>query len=664
VTRLGALTLAAVLAAAHGGSAQETLSLDFESERSPIEIRADRLTAEQGGALIRAAGRVTITWKGFRLTADEVSYAPETNVADARGEVTLEDEDGNTLRCRRLTIDIDTQTGQIEEGTIWIAQEGYRVWAERIWKIGPSTFRGENGGFTACDGTWPSWRVSADKIEVELDETLVGRGAAFWVEGLPIAYSPRVLFPMRRQSGFLTPKVGYTDRDGAFWAARYYWAFADNADLTAELQYRSRRGWTEGLEFRYVLAEEHEGSTEVTHLWDRRDASHRYTVKADHWSRFDAGSRVRLHVDFRSDADYQKDLGETLDERGVEFLESYLLGTHDIQQGTLFGFFDYYQSLEGGQDATLQTLPSLGLFARETPLAGPVLWSPAVRATEFYRQEGVDGERLELNPGFALDERRGGVGLAARTGYRQNLYHVDQETTSRGAAWAEATAELSLVREYGPLVHTVEPSLSLFWEEDGRGGDPPQLDPSDEFSNVTRLKLLLESRLLRREDFAPVAGFDLETPYRLDDWDWEPFRAETFWRPNRFFELRADGVVDPNRSDPWLRWSAGAEGRDRRGDWAFAEYRYLRGRAGYLDGGVELALTRMFSLQYRHRYSARDDETLEQGFGVRVAHPCWELLLNLSRNLRDDGNDYENRFFASINLKGLAKFGDDEGILP
>jgi LPS-assembly protein len=665
---LAALLAGILLSLAGAGNAQEFLSLDQTDGHEPIEIRADTLTASEGGALIEAAGDVTIRWRGSQLKAEQVSYAAATGVAEAEGEVELEDEDGNTLRCRRLTMDLDTQTGQVEEGDLWIASEGYRVWGERFRKTGPSSYEIENGGFTTCDGTGPSWRVSADRIQVEIEQYLTGKRAAFWIEGLPVLYTPYVVFPVRqeRQSGFLIPRLGYTERDGMFWATRYYWALADNADLTAELQYRSRRGWTEGLEFRYVLSENHEGSAEVTYLRDRKDESQRYTVKAEHQSRFAEGSRVRLHADYVGDSNYFEDLGDTLDERGVELLESYLLGTKPMQQGTLFGLFDYFQSLSGGQDTTIQTLPSVGLLGAETPLVGRLLWDPTTTLTEFWRRKDTKGQRLEMIPGLTLDAGFRFLGASARAGYRQNLYRVEGDTVSRGAAVAEATVETVLFRGYGDLVHTVEQKVQFSWEEAGRGGDPPRFDDGDDFDQTVQLDFLLESRLLRRDDFTTVAGLDLEAVRFLDEEDWSPVRGEVFWKPTPLIELRAEGLYDWSLEDPWLRWSARADGRDRRGDRVFARYHYLKQNAGYFDGGGELVVTRNLSLQYRQRYSKRDSRTLEEGYGVHVSHQCWELLFTFSRNLRDEDeeDEYDRRFYLSLNLKGLGTIGSLKGILP
>ena len=339
MTRRVALLALAALGSLVAGSArsQEHPRWFGADAQGPVEIQAAELSASSAeGQRVDGRGDVVLTWRGYRLAADQVSYDHQTGLAEAEGRVTLEDRDKNVLTCRHLTIDVATEQGTVDDGSLLIAREGYRVWGKRLQKTGSETYRVEDGGFTACDGTWPSWKVNATRVDVALEGYLTSRNAVFWVEGVPVVYTPYLLFPVKRQrqSGFLLPKLGYSSRDGSLLVTRYYWAFADSADLVARLEYRSRKGWTEVGELRYVLAEGHEGTAEVSHLSDRSDGSERYTVKMDHDSRFDDVDRLRLRVDYLGDTNYLKDFGDTIDDRGKERLESYLLGTRDIDAGT------------------------------------------------------------------------------------------------------------------------------------------------------------------------------------------------------------------------------------------------------------------------------------------------------------------------------------------
>lgn len=655
--------------------AQQLFRVERGDRSGPLEVEADSVTAAQEGRLLTGTGHVAASWEGYRLHSATVVFDRETSLATADGAVVLEDGDGNLLRCARLVVNVKTQEGVVEDGTLWIAREGYRVWGKRFHKTGPDSYRVEDGGFTPCDGTWPSWRVNGGAIDVRLEGYLVARDAAFWVEGLPVAYTPYLVFPVKRtrQSGFLLPKLGLSGRDGLILAARYYWAFSDSADLTARLEYRSRRGWTEQGSLRYVLAEGHEGSLDVTHLWDRQDRANRYTVLMEHSSKFDDITRARLHVDYVGDKRLLQDLGDTIDQRGVERKEDYLLVTRDGGPGTAFGLARYVQALKQPQAPVLQTLPQLGLEGRETPLWGPLALEPTVRFTNYSRREGTEGQRAEVVPGLAWDSRLGGLGLAARLGYRENLYRVDTDWLSRGAATAGAAVSATFARRYGAgYVHTLEPRVAWSWQEAGRGPQPEVFDTNDVFAPGSALGFLVESRLVRARDLAAVAGVDLER--RLDvgalrrgGWGeaaFGPWRGKATVTPNDVYRFRAEGQYDPAVRDPWLLWSVDGEAKDGRGDRLTAGVHYVKRLTGYVDVGVEVPLTPSLSAQYRNRFSVRDHRSLEQGLGLHLLHQCWELLATVSRNYQVDEKGYENRFFLSAQLRGLGSLGTLRGIVP
>ncbi|MDF1552754.1 MAG: LPS assembly protein LptD [Deferrisomatales bacterium] len=660
------LLISLITLVAGPASAQEFWSLRRETGGDAVALQADSLSALQGSEEVRAEGHVVLRWREFRLLAERVTFRPGDGVARAEGQVVLEDGDGNVLECSRLEINTVTEQGEVTDGSLWIAREGYRVWGKHLRKTGANSYTVQDGGFTACDGTWPSWRVQARELEVELEGYLVGRGAAFWVEGVPLLYTPYLLFPVKRerQSGFLFPKFGYTSTDGLYGALRYYWVISDNADATLEGRYRSQRGWEERGEVRYVLAEGHAGRIAGTHLWDRLRDAHRYTVEADHVSRFDDASRARVQVNYAGDTDYQRDLGDTLDDRGVQRTRSFAVGTHDVGAGSLFGLAEYFQSLTDPQGEVLQTLPQFGLLGRETPLVGPLVWSPTVRGTRFWRGQGLRGERLEVVPGLGASGSLGALGLAARSGYRQNIYRVDDEWTARGGADAQLDAELTLARPFGAVLHTLEPRLSLQWEEEGRGGAPPGFDHQDEFAHTTTASLQLENRLLTDTGLRTLAALDLDARYELGASRWLPLRGELDWFPSDAVSLGAAGEYDPGVADPWLSWSAQGDLRDRRGDRLFAGYRYLKQEAGYLDAGLEIAVRRVLTLQYRNRYSARETQILEESYGAQLHHPCWAVQVTYSRNWQADENRYDHRYYAQLEIAGLGRLGALKGLLP
>jgi len=664
--RRAAWVLVLVLVAAGAARAQSLRMVRGQGDE-PVEIRADRIEARLDGARreVVAVGRVLVTWGGYRLRARRVRYLPAEDRAEAEGEVVFTDPDGNRLECEGLEIHLDTQKGVVRSGRLWIAREGYRVWGKRFERLGERSYRVEDGGFTACDGTWPSWRVEADRVEVELEGLVRARGASFWMEGVPVAYSPVLVFPVvrERRSGFLLPRVGWTDTQGLRWLQRYYWAPSDSWDLTPRAEYRSRRGWTEGIEFRYAPAEGHRGRVDLEHLYDRQDRGHRYAVELDHESRFPGRNRLRLQGAYQGDTRYQEELADTLDDREARRLRSFGLWSWDGAAGTAYGLAEFFQALDTSQASVLQTLPRLGFLGREVRIAGPLVGGVSAEAARFWRARGPRGERVSLEPAVGLEGRVGGVGTFARAGLRENLYRLDGRTRGRGAPRAEVGANAFLWRRYGTWLHTLEPFAGLEAEGRGHGEVPAAFDGTDRFDRGLRAVGGVSTRWIPGGTADEVLGADLRVTRDLTDGLWGVGWVEAFWAPAAGRRLWAEGEYEPETGS-WASWAAGgrwaADPRTR----GVVEVRHRQDEATYLDAGLSVALGRYGRIGYRGRADLDAGRLLEDAYSVGVAHPCWELDLTYSRTWIPDEGRLDRKVFVMVNLKGLGTLGTWKGILP
>jgi LPS-assembly protein len=52
----------------------------------------------------------------------------------------------------------------------------------------------------------------------------------------------------------LIPSVGYSNEGGAEITLPFFWAISENMDATFSLDYRSKRGIGEALEYRYIFS--------------------------------------------------------------------------------------------------------------------------------------------------------------------------------------------------------------------------------------------------------------------------------------------------------------------------------------------------------------------------------------------------------------------------
>ena len=97
----------------------------------------------------------------------------------------------------------------------------------------------EGGVFTTCKkrgDKCPPWKLVAEKIIHDKEkQTIYYENAKLYLYGYPVLYTPRFFHPdptVKRQSGFLTPRVTNSTLLGNGLNLPYYFALAENKDAT------------------------------------------------------------------------------------------------------------------------------------------------------------------------------------------------------------------------------------------------------------------------------------------------------------------------------------------------------------------------------------------------------------------------------------------------
>ncbi|NDH09667.1 MAG: LPS-assembly protein LptD [Gammaproteobacteria bacterium] len=155
---------------------------------------------------------------------------------------------------------------QTQAGTAWNA--GYKVMLKRAraflpaWGQAKQVERSTDGlinlsdaSFSTCSPDETSWRIVAKNLELNpKTERGIARHTRFEWHKKPIFYIPYLSFPIsgKRQSGFLTPTVGFSNISGYDFSLPYYWNIAPNLDATIVPHVYTMRGLMMGGEFRYL----------------------------------------------------------------------------------------------------------------------------------------------------------------------------------------------------------------------------------------------------------------------------------------------------------------------------------------------------------------------------------------------------------------------------
>ena len=444
----------------------------FETEfrGGPVTIEADSIAYDGDEDVFHAAGKVLITFSGGYLKTDAATLNRTTNQALAVGHVYVQ-SDQDILEGEKVSFNIVSRTGMVDDGKMFIAQNHFYIKGERIEKKSEAPYRLENATVTSCDGDAPDWRIAGSELDLTVDGYGVLKNFRFLARDLPLLYLPYLIFPAKttRQSGLLFPMFTYSsDKNGLDIQVPFYWAISESADATFYQRYMSQRGFKEGVEFRYYPSAETSGTLYADFLNDHKnvketvgsisrdwqESRNRWSFYLNHETTFSSGFSIRSDIRRVSDHWYFKDFSSSnyyLDNysasgtelfRRITFFGDESLGsldstvrlTKDWSLYNLTALARYTDDLSlQTNDATLQKYPEVILTGFRQPLFGsPLQLEFTSGYNYFYRQTGQKGHLWDISPTLYLPQKLGPyVQMVPQAGFRGNVWDRTDNLDSR-----------------------------------------------------------------------------------------------------------------------------------------------------------------------------------------------------------------------------------------
>jgi LPS-assembly protein len=617
-----------------------------------VSLKADSLTIDVPTESYRARGEVRVVRDGMSLLADSVIYRRLTADLLAEGNIFVE-QAGDTLKGDRLSLNLESQQGELLNGELFVKKSNFRLRAKRVEKTSEVDYHMERGSFTTCDGDRPSWHFEARDLQVNLDEFATGRDAVFYVDKIPVLYTPYILFPVlkERQSGLLLPSLGQSSKKGVYYDQPYYWAPTPSQDVTFNLDLESSRGAGVGVDYRYLRKGGSEGSLQGFGIYDTKAEMFRGELNERHLELLTPATTLASDIHLVADRNYFRDYSENTGDYNRQLLSSKVSFDHRWERFGLSGEVDYLEDLVSpNNNATLQRLPALGFTAAGSKL-GPGFFSMNTSLIDFYRVEGVTGQRLDLHPRYSLYGKPAGVlDLSLYGGYQQRLYNAyggDAASGVRGAGNLDAGSTLSLPLERvygGRLRHLLVPSLEYGYVQSKRDDRLPFFDFDDRVLGQSVLSWALTSVLtakLPQGDGAPEyrdllylrlsQGYQfsgerrdlltlVDPGHRLTD-----LMLESKVAPAKNLTVALDGrynTVDNNVSTANIALEYKGEGTNL----AALGYRYSRNEVDYLEGRFAFPINSQFSATLLGRYSIDKGGFLESRYALEYKRQCWGII--------------------------------------
>ncbi|HEY1233538.1 MAG TPA: LPS assembly protein LptD [Candidatus Binatia bacterium] len=536
----------AVAMAAEGRSAQLTAPRT-QGGTGEINVTADKLSTSDGSNQIEATGSVELKRDLTTLRADEVRVNRSTQDVEANGNVTVDDPEWRVKSADSLQLNMEQETGEIQNGDIFLENGHVSMSGRRLQKLGGQSYHFEDGFFTTClcESGAPSWKFFAEQMNLDLEGVGTVKNAYFYIFDVPVLYVPYGIFPIKaeRQTGFLFPQVGQSNKDGFRYLQPFYWAMSKSTDSTVsfDLETRARYGFLG--EFRTKIDRDSDFRIDGSYfneIWRKNaDADvvdktianphipqNRWNIISSH--RYLTGNDWLTFSDIAgySDTLFTRELVDRFDLRGS--IES------DIRRSRFgksnFGVFrnwgdtflraDYafYQDFIQNQSTTMQRTPEVNFWGRRLLPNFPLEFRWRAQGINYWRIEGVndsrpqtgDGLRFDLRPEMVLPFRLGSRFFgSASVAPRATLYHLyspppagsSDHNVSRELVelrWNVGTA-VSRVFAFNALglsriKHVLEPEISYLFIPGVNQSNIPIMDEIDRINRRNVFTFALTNR--------------------------------------------------------------------------------------------------------------------------------------------------------------------------
>ena len=664
----------------------------------PWHIRANKLTFFNKMDVVVAEGAVEV-WRGnLKLRADEAVYHRRQQKVLASGGVII-NLGQDVLSGDEGELDLTNFTGTITNGHLFLKRNNIHLFAKQMWKTGPEEYKAVDASISTCPLPKQAWKFKCKKLKLTLQGNAIAKHATFNIRNIPILYSPWFLVPVNRyrKTGFLLPYFSSSDRNGIGINVPFFWAINDSMDATFYQHPISKRGWMEGIEFRYMFSEFNKGIFRYNLMIDTltdndynkdsivRDNDKRWWLRGKADQKLPLGFEAKIDVDIISDKDYlhefddgpmgysktnkvfKKKFGRSLVDSTDVIRPSTLQVTREGLDNFIAGELRYNDNqIPGEQDETIQTLPKVALHGFRTRLWNtPFYFDYQADYVHYWRDSGSRYNRIRLTPRLALPYANSLGDFLFSAALDESLYHISDgsslepldDTKNRLLASFEADWSSTFAKGYGKdYRHSIRPRLTYLLRPDKDQSGIPNFDEYDRLEDLNTIQWSILTFLTRRYEasdgfkYLDVIRFKLEQDYNFnrDTQKLSDLYAELELRPTPYIFLRYDTTYNFHGLG-FTTYNLLGHASLRNGSSLDLDYRYNRTtHINELNLSVVAAISRQWYASYALRKSFSQNSEIASRYGLRYQSSCWAIAVGLNRD-QDD-----TKFTVHLELLGIG----------
>jgi len=537
---------------AHPDKISSVSDSDVPAEGNFVSIEADAMDYDHSRDLYHARGKVSIFYSGSALFADEVELDKKNNMATARGDALLKMGD-DTLRGEKIVFNIEDKTGAAFKANAFYAKNNFYVTGEKIEKRSEDRYFIEQPAATTCEGDRPDWQITGSEMKVTIEGYGSVKNACLRARGIPLLYVPYILFPAKtkRQTGLLLPHLAYSrDKDGVDIEIPFFWAMSQRMDATFYQRYMEKRGFKEGVEFRYYLGDRSFGILYGDYMEDNKDIletvdpptsrdwqgmHRRWSYYFHHQTNLSPQLYFRTDLNKVSDKWYFKDFsshnyyldnysikaGDAFREvffkgdRSLRYLESTARVFKGWSNFSLMGNINTTEDFSVySNDQTLQRYPEIILTGTKQRFLNTPLYYELTGTYDYlYRGKGEKGHFVDVSPSVSLPfDLFGFMKVIPQFTLKETFWSRDDDQADLKKKTADRTvynASLSLsgqifrvydvnMKSWEKIRHEIKPEITYAYVPDVSAEDVPDFYLSSSSPFVTPLSTFTGDALTKK----------------------------------------------------------------------------------------------------------------------------------------------------------------------
>lgn len=666
-----------------------------------IQFEAGQFTAQLGEKPSATMSGGVLVQQGERLAgAERANFSAETMALRLQGDVRYEDP---STRINSDSAEFSYTSGRIRfEGAEFTLSGGAARGAASALEINQQgRLELDDVTYTTCPPGSNDWLLEAADIDLDtVSGTGTARNVKLRFQGVPILYAPYFSFPIgdARKSGILTPEFGSAGRSGRTISIPYYWNIAPNYDATFTPRLLTDRGLQMQSEFRY-LTERHNGALRVDYLPDDSliDAD-RHLLDVKHTTLFANGWRNLIDYRDVSDSRYFEDLGGSLSISSITHLNRSVLFDHYGEHWSVLARFQEYQTIDEAilpADQPYRRLPQVRVKGSwpDQPLG--LRYEFDGELVYFDRDVGVTGWRLDVAPQLELPLENAGWFITPGVILEYTRYELNNvapgqpEDPTRTLPIASLDTGMILertMRSSRGRTQTLEPRILYVHVPHREQSDLPVFDTIvpdlnfvqlyrknrflgvDRIADTDQLSIGITSRILDistgREVVTATIGQAL---YLSEQGVSLPGQPITLSESSDYIAEIRFLLYENLNFDLGYQWGTGENGttqseariqyRPQSNKILNLSYRFRKESLEQGDVSWSWPVAKSWNFVGRYNFSFRDNEVLEQLFGIEYESCCWGLRLVTRRHISTRDGTRDSSFGIQLVLKGMTSLG-------